>query len=54
MKSDKQKIEHNVCIRCGRKLKTEDARKRGMGIVCYSKYIHDKEKRLFKLHGIDN
>ena len=41
--------EHEYCLRCGRKLKTADARKRGYGTVCYEKITskNDKPKKLF-------
>lgn len=41
--------EHEYCLRCGRKLKTPDARERGYGLICYKKVIIQKEsiKRLF-------
>lgn len=28
---------HKVCLRCGRKLKSEESRKLGYGAVCYKK-----------------
>ena len=38
---------HNICIRCGRKLKNEENRERGMGKVCWEKY--QKENRCKRL-----
>jgi len=43
---DKQK-DHNRCLRCGRKLKSEEARKIGYGKVCLEKMQKRKTKRLF-------
>lgn len=33
-----QKDQHPLCFRCGRKLKTEESKKIGMGPVCYRKW----------------
>ena len=42
--------EYERCLRCNRKLKNASARKRGMGDICYKKYIAErKHKRLFSL-----
>ena len=38
--------EHEVCLRCGRKLKNPDARKLGYGAVCFKK-MQSSGKRLF-------
>ena len=38
--------EHEVCLRCGRKLKNPDARKLGYGAVCFRK-MQSSGKRLF-------
>ena len=44
---DKKK-DHDRCLRCGRKLKTEDARVLGYGRICYEKMQKEKKvKRLF-------
>jgi len=29
--------EHEYCLRCGRKLKSEENRVRGMGLICWQK-----------------
>lgn len=43
--------EYKYCIRCGRELKTEESRKRGMGDVCYNKYLVSKNKNsLFSIN----
>lgn len=39
--------EYNYCLRCGRKLKTEETRLLGMGKVCAEKSKHDTRRRLF-------
>ena len=36
-----------VCKRCGRKLKSEEARERGMGRICYLHCAVDTRKHLF-------
>ena len=38
--------EHEVCLRCGRKLKNPDARKLGYGAVCFKK-MQSSGKKLF-------
>lgn len=44
--------KYNYCLRCGRKLKTEDSIKLGYGAVCY-KIIQRKEiGRLFNIYTI--
>jgi hypothetical protein len=40
----------HICRRCGRKLRSEDAKQRGMGYVCYQKWIaEDTHKKLFRV-----
>lgn len=39
--------EYKYCLRCGRKLKTPEARLRGMGKVCAEKSKHENRRRLF-------
>lgn len=42
--------EHKFCLRCGRQLKSEEARKRGMGLVCWNKsHINEIQKPLFEI-----
>lgn len=43
---DKKK-DYDKCLRCGRKLKSEEARKIGYGKICLEKSRHKKVKRLF-------
>ena len=38
--------EHEICLRCGRKLKNPDARKLGYGAVCFKK-MQTSGKKLF-------
>lgn len=38
----------HICRRCGRKLKSVEAQERGMGYVCYKKYLAEtNRKKLF-------
>ena len=46
MKKPKQML-YKYCLRCGRLLKTEEARKRGMGKVCAEKARKQEQMRLF-------
>lgn len=49
-----EKIEYQYCIRCGRKLKTPEARERGMGKVCAEKYKEKQKKnKLFEIREVD-
>ena len=42
--------KYTKCLRCGRKLKTEEAKERGFGQICWEKYRSDvKYKELFSL-----
>lgn len=45
MEEDKKEVLY--CKRCGRKLKSPEAKQRGMGKVCWEKSQHDPTKRLF-------
>ena len=38
------------CLRCGRKLKTDEARKRGYGKVCAEKLRQKSDSRLFPIN----
>lgn len=43
---------YGQCLRCGRKLKTEESRLLGMGKTCYKKYMTENtHKKLFELKG---
>lgn len=46
-----KKKEFERCLRCGRKLKTEEARKLGYGKICYTKVQICRAKVLFSLHN---
>lgn len=37
--------QYKYCLRCGRKLKTEENRARGMGKVCWQKYQHTTQRK---------
>ena len=40
------------CIRCGRKLKTDESKERGFGKVCWEKWNKEtKNKKLFKVES---
>ena len=47
MDKDKNVKDHDRCLRCGRKLRTDEARKIGYGKICLEKVKRDKTKRLF-------
>ena len=39
--------------RCGRKLRSEEAKQRGMGSVCYQKWLaQNNRKKLFKISSL--
>ena len=38
---------HTKCLRCGRKLKSLEARERGYGEVCWNKHLTDNQTTLF-------
>lgn len=50
---DKEIPVVRICKRCGRKLRTDEARERGMGKVCWEKSQHTVKPRLF-YKGADN
>ena len=39
-----------LCRRCGRRLKTEEAKQRGMGKTCWEKSHTSSSKRLFEVN----
>lgn len=50
----KQEQSH-ICRRCGRKLRSPEAKERGMGYVCYQKWVREKEtKKLFKIPSLQS
>ena len=49
---ERQEQTH-ICRRCGRKLRGEEAKQRGMGYVCYQKWkAENTKKKLFKLPSL--
>lgn len=40
-----KKKEYEYCLRCGRKLKSKDAREIGYGPKCFKKMKTDRERR---------
>ena len=46
--NEEEKI-YKICLRCGRKLKNEDARKRGFGKICFEKWkaSQNNKQKLF-------
>lgn len=43
------KKEYEYCLRCGRKLKNDEARIRGMGVTCWRKHqVEHSQPRLFE------
>lgn len=47
------KEQTHICRRCGRKLRSEEAKQRGMGPVCYRKWIAEgTHKKLFKVSSL--
>lgn len=49
---NKQEQTH-ICRRCGRKLRSAEARQRGMGYICYQKHLaEDNKKKLFTISSL--
>lgn len=49
---DKKEQTH-ICRRCGRKLRSEEAKQRGMGYICYQKWMaEDNHKKLFRVSSL--
>lgn len=47
------KEQTHICRRCGRKLRSEEAKQRGMGTVCYRKWLSEnKNKKLFTISSL--
>ena len=45
---------HETCLRCNRKLKTEESKKLGFGKICWEKHNSDKGlKALFEISKSD-
>lgn len=49
MHTNEPDLKIKFCLRCGRKLKTEQAQMTGMGKVCLEKSKVDTHKRLFEV-----
>lgn len=45
----REQAEIVLCRRCGRRLKTEEAKQRGMGKICWEKSHTSSSKRLFEV-----
>jgi len=43
----KKQNDYSYCRRCGRKLKSEQSKKLGLGLCCYKKEVNNKTKSLF-------
>ena len=49
------KEQTHICRRCGRKLRSEEAKQRGMGYVCYQKWMaEDNHKKLFRVSSLQS
>ena len=45
----------HLCRRCGRKLRSDEAKQRGMGYVCYQKWrAETKKKKLFTISSLQS
>ena len=38
-------IKQTICKRCGRKLRTDEAINRGMGIICWNKWLNENNHK---------
>lgn len=43
-------MKHSKCLRCGRKLKTEQSQELGFGKVCWEKYNTESQMCLFEVN----
>ena len=51
---NKEEAKH-ICRRCGRRLKSLDSQKLGMGPVCYSKWLaENSQKKLFTISSLQS
>ena len=51
---NKEEVKH-ICRRCGRRLKSLDSQKLGMGPVCYAKWLAESgQKKLFQLSSLQS
>ena len=47
------KEQTHICRRCGRKLRSEEAKQRGMGPTCYKKWLAEgSPKKLFRISSL--
>lgn len=46
VKEDKQN-DYSKCVRCGRRLRSDEARERGYGKICWKKHLADSQQSLF-------
>lgn len=51
---NKEEVNH-ICRRCGRRLKSLDSQKLGMGPVCYAKWLAESgQKKLFQISSLQS
>lgn len=51
---NKEEVKH-ICRRCGRRLKSLDSQKLGMGPVCYEKWLAESsQKKLFQISSLQS
>lgn len=51
---NKEEVKH-ICRRCGRRLKSLDSQKLGMGPVCYAKWLEESnQKKLFQISSLQS
>lgn len=51
---NKEEVKH-ICRRCGRRLKSLDSQKLGMGPVCYAKWLAESsQKKLFQIYSLQS
>lgn len=51
---NKEEVKH-ICRRCGRRLKSLDSQKLGMGPVCYAKWMAESgQKKLFQISSLQS
>lgn len=51
---NKEEVKH-ICRRCGRRLKSLDSQKLGMGPVCYAEWLAESgQKKLFQISSLQS
>lgn len=51
---NKEEVKH-ICRRCGRRLKSLDSQKLGMGPMCYAKWLAESgQKKLFQISSLQS